>query len=243
MFERSHTYDAFYLPGPEEGVRVDTGLALGLQWLLAQPGTPLVVQAKGVIQRNTILSDAVKRYRIAVAAPPHLASTDWPGGAVLAPWVQERVRLAIDDELTSAAAVCVIGWAKGELSTWISGHGARDLRTPANEPPPPTLEPVVRIALEEAGAMINHGNALSTDEDKAYVVRTFQELVRSGHRYEVEPVVAWATAHGWTPAEIPRLREFATGVKKGKRFVLRDPWGPKAGTAKKWEGIAVNENG
>ena len=36
----------------------------------------------------------------------------------------------------------------------------------------------------------------------------------------------WATEKGWYPDELPRLREYATGVLGGKRFVLRETWAP-----------------
>jgi len=51
----------------------------------------------------------------------------------------------------------------------------------------------------------------------------------AGYTYDVETLVVWATAKGWYPDELLRLREYATGVLSGKRFVLRDTWGPSKG--------------
>jgi hypothetical protein len=39
----------------------------------------------------------------------------------------------------------------------------------------------------------------------------------------------WATAKSWYPDELLWLREYATGVLGGKRFVLRCTWGPNNG--------------
>lgn len=237
MFEKPPNYDAYYLPGPMEGLAVDDGLKLGLRWLIHQPGSPLVVlSAKKVAGNNPLLAAAIKQYRIPVAAPPRMNDLGWRGGSILAPWANERALLAIDSDLRSVAAVCVIGWSEGQHRTWIDGHRARDLRAPDEVPAAAVmLDPVVELAMQEATNSINHNNALVTYAEKAYVVRTLQELVKGGYRYDTEQLVAWVTANGWYPAEIPRLREYANGVLAGKRFVLKDTWGPGRGAAKQWE--------
>lgn len=237
MFERQQHFDAYFLPGPEEDLDVDTGIKLGLRWLLDQPGQPLIVLNKKIVLRNNkVLSTIVDQARIPVVAPPHVHQPSWSSGAVLAPWASERTLLAIDDDLGhQATAVCAIGWAAGSLSPWIAGHGARDLRTPHTAPAQPSLDPVVVLAMEEASALINHNNALVTDAEKAYMVRTLQELARSGHRFDVDDLVAWAMANGFDPREIPRLRDYATRVLAGRSFQLRDTWGPKKGQARDWE--------
>lgn len=55
MFERTYPYDAYFLPGPRE-LDPDEALNVGLRWLLAQPGEPLVVLSrKGNLSNNQIL--------------------------------------------------------------------------------------------------------------------------------------------------------------------------------------------
>ncbi|MDP3952946.1 hypothetical protein [Microbacterium sp.] len=241
MFERAATYNAFYLPGPERGLPTDEAVAIGLAWLLKQPGQPLIVlSAKKVLSNNRLLEGAVKRYRIEVAAPPRLHDARWGSGSILAPWASERALLGVED-LRGVNAVCVIEWAKGDKDTWIAGHGARDLRQPdAAKPEGPALDPVVEVAMTHASRAINHNNALVSDAEKSYVVMTLQELHRSGYDLDPEALVAWASAHGWYPAELPRLREYATKIKQGRRFVLRDASGPKVGSARGWEQEASN---
>lgn len=54
--------------------------------------------------------------------------------------------------------------------------------------------------------------------NKAYVVRTLQELVRAGDGYTVKGLVAWAMLNGWQPAEIALLQDTAQGVLDGRSF-------------------------
>jgi hypothetical protein len=242
MLEKTRSYNAFYLPGPED-LPTYQALTLGLQWLRRQPGRPLVVlQTMSVLKNNHLLAEAVQQFGATVMASPQLGDTDWSGGSILF-WASERELEVMDEKLTDVDAVCVIASssrdtprAKAALDTWIARHQATDLRNP--EEPAQTarrqLGPVVEIAMAHASRAINHDNALVTPEDKAYVVRTLQELVRSGHAYEVEGLVAWAINDGWYPAEIPRLRDYARRVLNGRRFQLGTPRGPEKGASKRW---------
>jgi hypothetical protein len=244
MLEKTRSYNAFYLPGPED-LPTYQALTLGLQWLLRQPGRPLVVlPTMSVLKNNHLLTEAVKQFGVTVAACPRLGDMDWSGGSILF-WASERALEGIDKELTGVDAVCVIATSsrdtprgRAALDTWIARHQATDLRNP-EEPAQTTrrqLGPVVETAMAHASRAINHSNALVTTEDKAYVVRTLQELVRSGYAYDVEGLVAWAIADDWYPAEIPRLRDYARGVLDGRRFRLGegDPRGPQKGASKRW---------
>jgi hypothetical protein len=236
MFERTPSYDAYFLPGPED-LSTDEALKLGLTWLLNQPGEPLIVLArKGNVSNNRLLEATVKKCRIKYTAPPRVYDSSWAGGAILVPWAGEKTLLAIDEDLAhKAKAVCVIGWARGTHDTWIAGHGARDLRDPTTPLAAPALHPVVAIAMKHAGDSINHNNGLVTDAEKAMVVLTLKELVRGGYTYDVDQLIAWAIANGWHPAEIPQLRDYATKVLEQRSFRLRDAWGPTKGAVKEWE--------
>jgi hypothetical protein len=233
MFERTHSYDAYFLPGLRD-LDPDEALTIGLRWLLAQPGEPLVVLSrKGNLSNNRILEQTVKRHGITVVAPPRVHGSRWGGGSILVVWAGERALLDVDGYLAQHAnAVCVIGWADGEHDTWIAGHDARDLRDPGTPLASPDLHPVVVVAMKHAGDSINHNNALVTDAEKAMVVLTLKELVRGGYTYDVDQLAAWAISQGWYPAEIPRLREYAAKVLEGRAFRLRDAWGPSKGAVK-----------
>lgn len=235
VFERENPYDAFYLPGPH-ALPTDQALALGLKWLLAEPESPLIVlSAKKVARNNRLLETAIAQYHLPVIAPPHMWDATWSGGSILAPWANERALTGIDDQLAKKVnAVCVIGWVEGKHDTWITGHGARDLRHPDQPKPQPTLDPVVEVAMEHASAAINHNNALVQAEDKACVILTLQELVRAGFRYDVESLCAWAMANGWTGTEVSNLRDYATRVLDGRSFRLRSTYGPQVGASAGW---------
>jgi hypothetical protein len=241
MFERTVSYDAFFLPGPND-LDTDEALTLGLRWLLAQSGEPLIVLSrKANISNNPVLQQTVNRYKIKYTAPPRVWDASWSGGAILVPWAGERALLDVDEYLArQASAVCVIGWSDGAHDAWIAGHAARDLRNPTEPLATPQLDPVVLVAMTQAGHAINHNNALVTDDEKAMVVLTLKELVRGGYTYDVDQLVAWATSQGWYPAEIPRLRDYATKVLEGRSFRLRGGWGPGKGAVKEWEAEAAN---
>jgi len=66
---------------------------------------------------------------------------------------------------------------------------------------------VVRITLDHAEHFVNHNNSLVQAEDRAYLVLTLQELVRGGHRFDLNEVATYAMATGSTGAEVARIRE------------------------------------
>ena len=243
MFERTTSYEAFFLPGPA-GLPADEALRLGLRWLLQQQGQPLIVLArKGNVSNNRLLEQTVKQARIPVAAPPRVYETQWDGGSILVPWAGERALLDIDEYLADKAqAVCVIGWAQGSHDTWVAAHRARDLRAPDVPLASPEVHPVVEVAMREAGDSMNHSNGLVSDAEKAVVVLTLKELVRGGYTYDVDQLAAWAISEGWYPNEIPRLRDIATRVLEGRSFRLRDPYGPRRGAVKAWEAKAAQSS-
>lgn len=240
MFERTVDYKAFFLPGPS-GMPTDEALLLGLRWLLGQPGEPLIVLArKGNVTNNRLLAETVRKYDIRYTAPPRVSEPQWTGGSILVPWAGEKALLDIDEFLADrSAAVCVIGWAEGSHDSWIAGHGARDLRDPQRQLAVPEIDPVVAVAMTHAGSAINHNNALVTDAEKSMVVRTLQVLTRGGYVYDVDQLAAWAISQGWYPAEIPRLRDYATKVLEGRSFRLRDTWGPSKGALEQWKAEAA----
>jgi hypothetical protein len=52
MLEHPVTYDAFVLPGPAH-LPTDEALTIGLNWLLSQPGEPLIVLARRATSPTT----------------------------------------------------------------------------------------------------------------------------------------------------------------------------------------------
>jgi hypothetical protein len=241
MFERETKYEAFFLPGPDE-MDPDEAVSLALEWLISQPGQPLILfHAKKMIHNNNLVADGAARHRISVEAPRTLQWAAWLGGAIVAPWASDDVLRFIDDDLAGKAkAVCVIGWIAGAHNRWIAARGAVDLRGGGASPPEEIIgDPVVRVALDHASRAINHNNALVQSEDKAYVVLTLQELVRGGHRFDIGELVTYAMATGWTGEEVKRLEDYGKRVLEGRRFQLRSAYGPKPGSCARWEEEAV----
>lgn len=242
MFEREARYEAFFLPGPGE-MDPDEAIRLALHWLVSQPGEPLILfHAKKMITNNRLVAEGARRYGILVEAPRTLRWSDWHGGAILAPWASDDVLRFIDDDLSGKAkAVCVAGWIPGAHDRWIAARGAADLRGGGAVRSKEDLisDPVVRIAMDHASRAINHNNALVQAEDKAYVVLTLQELVRGGHPFDIDELVTYAMATGWTGAEVKRLEDYGKRVLSGRRFQLRSQYGPGPGSCARWEEEAL----
>lgn len=238
-------YNAFYI-SPE--VDPDDAIALGIEWLLEQSGEPLILlHAKKMIENNGLLERAVHGRGIRYEAPQTMGrSGSWTGGSVLAPWASADVIRCIDDDISHrTAAVCIVGWNADDPdhAAWIAARNAIDLTTGealGASPGEIISDPVVRIALDRAERFVNHNNALVQAEDKAYLVRTLQELVRGGHAFDLDDVAAYAMATGWSGKEVKRIREFGQRVLDGRSFRLTSSVGPKRGSCKSWETQATD---
>lgn len=234
MFEQPLSYEAFYIPFSSPD-----GVQIGLDWLFGQPGERVVaLHAKKMLNNDRALAEAVTRHGLKVLAPPRVFIPGWSGGPVLVPWASQRVLDAVDEGLgQNATRVCVIESSAGSLE-WVTARGAVNLVDPSGATRAPTLDPVVVVALSQAGSAINHNNALTTDDDRGYVISTLQLLVAGGYTYDPQQLCAWCSAHGWTPPEVAELRKLAPRVLLGAKFRLRDGWGPGTLALVRWEAEA-----
>ncbi len=227
---------------PWEGVDPDDAVRLGAAWLQEQPGQHLVLlETKQMYSNNPLLPRLtagafVERRQVA-------GGSDWRSGAILAPWPTEQVLATISDRLASSATgVCIIEWGDREFqSAWLAAHNAVNLITGEHSRNEPLLPPVIEVAMRELGSIVNHNNGLVQYYDKAYAVRTLQELVRAGYRYDLDKLCAWALSNGFTQTEVDRLREYGRRVLEGRRFQLREQVGPRPGTAKRWKEEAARQ--
>jgi hypothetical protein len=243
LVAHSPQYEAFYVPAE---VDPDEAVVLGLRWLVQQPGVPLILfHAKSMVDNNRVLGAAIRQYRIRFEAPRTIWNSRWQGGSILAPWASDKVIRCLDDDLALRVdAVCIIGRRPDdpEHAAWISARSAVDLRTgrPLGVPVDEIIsDPVVRIAIDDAEQFVNHNNALVQYEDKAYLVRTLQALVRGGHGLDLNEIAAYAMATGWTGDEVERIREYGQQILEGRGFRLRSPVGPEPGAVKRWEAEAA----
>jgi len=240
---RSKPYSAFFIP---EDVDPDRAIELGINWLVDQPGEPLILlHAKKMIDNSQVLGRVARAHRIRHEAPQTIrGGSHWKGGAILAPWASAEVIRCIDDNLAyNVTAVCIIGWRSDDRNhaAWIAARNASDLVTgdALRIGSEIMSDPVVRLALDHAERFVNHNNALVQAEDKAYLVRTLQELVRGGHRFDLNELASYAMASGWTGEEVKRIQEYGRRVLDGRTFRLAPTIGPAPGACKRWEGEAA----
>lgn len=239
MFEDEPGYEAFFVPF---SVGTDDAVDLGVTWLRQQSGTGLIaLHAKKMLTNNRRLAAAVSRYRWDVVSPPRLWQSSWSGGAVLAPWASERVLTGIDEDLAiKATAVCVLSGSADADRIWRSARQAIDLTGQSLVAiAGGGLDPVVVAAMTDVCTTVNHNNALVQTEDKAYAVLTLQLLVRSGIRFDVDELCAWALGNGFTAAEVKHLRQYAQQVLQGRSFRLGSAYGPTSRSLERWRAQAA----
>ena len=238
MFEQLPDFEVVYIP---DSVDPDEAIRVGAAWLRDQPGEPLVlVAAKKSYANNPLLPQLTRN--ATVASGPDAWKAGWRGGSVLAPWPSERVLSEISSTLArSITAVCVVEWGEQPFqSAWLEEHGAVSLLT--GEPRSQgtqLLDPVVRFALLELSDAVNHNNALISAYEKSYAVRTLQQLVSAGYRFEVENLCAFALSIGFTLEEGKRLREYSEKILDGRSFRLREMVGPTQSAVARWASEAV----
>jgi hypothetical protein len=241
VFERSTRLDDVVY-APWDGEDPDRAVRLAVQWFRQQPGDGLVLlHAKKMIRNNPLLARLVSG--ALVEKPDTVWRSGWQGGPVLAPWPSEQVLGALSDELAHrATAVCIIEWGEEAYQqAWLAGHGARSLVTGEVAGAAALLPPVVEVAMRHLGIIVNHNNGLVQEFDKAYAVGTLQELVRGGHRFDVDQLCAWALANGFTDREVVKLGDYATRILAGRTFRLRTTAGPRRGIVREWEAEAAGQ--
>jgi hypothetical protein len=181
----------------------------------------VLVHTKQVYGNNPLLPKLTAGAK--VAKPNTVWGVDWRGGPVLAPWPTEQVLSTIADDIADrATAVCLLEWGDDQyLRAWVRAQGGRNLLT--GDPAPgeeELISPVVTVAMEFLSEAVNHANGLVQTFDKEITIQALQALVRAGHTFEVDNLVAWALAHGFTGSEAGRLRDYATKVLQGHRFKM-----------------------
>lgn len=240
MFERSPDLDVAYVPW--DAATPDEAVALGAAWLKEQPPQRLVLlHAKKMYDNSPLLPRLTAG--VFVETPNTVSGSRWARGAVLAPWPSDAVLGALAGPLSERLTkVCVLEWGeKPAVRAWLTAHCAASLLggSPLASGDGELISPVVRIAMEELSQAVNHNNALIQGYEKSYAVRTLKELVRAGHRYDVNALCAWASANGFTQNEVKHLRDYAQRVLDGRSFQLRDTVGPAKGDASRWEAEAA----
>ena len=91
--------------------------------------------------------------------------------------------------------------------------------------------------MEDITTVINLANDLVASRDRTDAIRRLQYLKRWDHDLNVDEMVPWALANGWSQVGARRLREVIERINTGGRFSKLD-WGPikdRGALLKKWE--------
>ena len=195
----------------------------------------MLMAAKKAYSNNPLLPHLTAG--VLVEQPLSVWKAGWSGGPVLAPWPNEKVLAALSDDIAErVSSACIIEWSDKEfVSAWLIAHNAASVMTGQEMESRPLLSPVVTVAMNHLSTAVNHNNGLVQNYEKAYAVRTLQELVRGGYRYDVDDLCAWALANGFSQDETKRLREYGQRVLDGRSFQLREMVGPRKGDITRWE--------
>ncbi len=226
--------EVVYVPGNGD---INQAVRLGAAWLREHRGDKLVLVPQMQIYRNNELLPQLTAHA-KVAKPQTVWQVNWQGGPVLAPWPTDEVLSEISDHIPDRiTAVCLLEWGEDEyLRAWVRAQNGTNLLTgnavPGKEE---LLSPVVTVAMEHLSLVVNHSNGLVQTFDKEYAIQTLQKLARAGYTFEVNNLVAWALAHGFTGREVERLKDYATKVLQGHRFRLTGHPTLAENVVKQWE--------
>ena len=147
---------------------------------------------------------------------------------------------AITAQLSAGAPdVCVVRNRDDAMTAaWLYAMLATDLSTGTLAWTQVAITSVVRVAMFELARVVDPSRGLRGPFERAYAVRTFQELRRAGHHFDIAALCGWALANGFTEAEVKLLERYAAQVSSGRSFRLATDAGPRAGTADGWRTIA-----
>ena len=225
--------DVVYVPW---GTGIDKMIGYGAAWLHKQSGDKLVLMtAKAVYQHNALLPRLTAGAK--VATPSTVWKVDWRGGPVLAPWPSDKVLSTISDNVAErVTGVCVLPWGEDAYAeAWLAAHNATNLLTGQPQAPrDELLHPVVTMAMEYLTNTVNHANGLA-GSDRDRVIGALLALVHAGYRFDVDALIAWALANGFTGSEVERLRDYATKALAGHRFRIRGFGALRADIVAVWE--------
>lgn len=127
------------------------------------------------------------------------------------------------DALSKVTAVCVVPWIMEDVRAWVQTWGAERLMLPgelaaASAPSPSfTLDPILRVALEELTKSVNLSTGITHSLDKAKAVNLFRLLRDAQIPFDPEAVKGWLLANeNWKPSGANDVRQVAADILAGK---------------------------
>ncbi|MCX2746275.1 hypothetical protein OOZ51_00415 [Arthrobacter sp. MI7-26] len=243
MLENPRRAPIFYVPwlpkNPKWSIEVMN--EIGAKWLMKQPAPRAVLVAS--IQQYQLNKMSVFTRGASVVKPQGGWATVARGSAVLAPWpLKDNLAIVSDLARGEASSICVLPWGEEDKfqDAWLRAHRAVNAIDKRLYPgcDVALLDPVVEAAMTELEASVNHNNSLADPYEKPQTIEVLRELFRNGHDFDVDSLCAWSLANGFEASEIKQLREYADGVRAGKRFQLSFKGYSSAGSIDRWRKMA-----
>lgn len=210
----------YFVPHVEAVGGPDRAFEIGKDWLVAHAleGTPFVLAPT---LKQASYDDVRELTTVGVRSgiPKNFPPRDWAGGPVLAPWANARVTERLDRASKRITSVCVLKWIESDCKEWLAARGAIDVTAPERVPASPTIgDGVVLVAMEGLTRGVNLSTGLSHSMDRMVTISRLQYLKRWGHVLDVEEIVSWALANGWSHAGAADLRDIVARLNAGRTF-------------------------
>jgi hypothetical protein len=156
-----------------------------------------------------------------------------------APKAQEQIVETLEDG--GLERVLTVLWTKEPLfEGWLASRASKDIAAPNLGGD--LVDPVVCRAMIELELMRNPGNGISYGYGKDYAISALRLLREAGYSLGNPGLEGAAFRAGLSWSEVVCLRDFADGVKVGKRFqVGSERFG--SNSVAEWAGEAVGSNG
>lgn len=214
-----HGYEAFWIPGLEDDIDRDQGLALGYQWLINAErkygGTGMVVMyAKKMVGNAPMLADFAARWEFLSLRSPGYGRRS--KGPVLAIWPTDRT-LEFAEQLALGSALCVIPGSHDDSLPWIRRTGAQCLVKGHSIAPGTPLPIDVAETLDHVLAFGGHNDFLG-GHDKQRAISELRRIAARADAPSREAIQGHVAASGQTSADgVRRIGLWYDEIRQGKR--------------------------
>jgi hypothetical protein len=215
----THRYEAFWIPGLEDDIDRDQGLAYGYQWLIDAErkygGTGMVVMyAVRMVGNAPLLAEFAARWEFYSLRSRGYGRRS--KGPVLAIWPTDRT-LEFAEQLALGTALCVIPGTSYDSLPWIRRTGARCLVEGFSVAPGQTLPDDIGKTLDSLLSFGGHNEFLGGGE-KEMTITALRKIAARPDAPSREAVEEYLAGSGQTRSGgVHRAGEWYDEIRRGKR--------------------------